>query len=117
MTIYSDNSLRPIVGNQYVPDSMEARGQIKPLPPTDGTRNGLGELVITEIWGYEWGFNLMKRTELDWWANLVGFGTASSGALTWRHMSKRFVNIGSGGSFMPAARLWVSNTQLMQFQA
>lgn len=112
MTIYTDPLKRPIAGNLYVPDSMEARGSIKPIPPITGQRNGMGEQIRTGIWGYEWRFKVMNKTEFQWWADLVDFGEA----VDFGPFSKRFTEIGSGGSYMPACRLWVNNTFILNFR-
>lgn len=111
MTAYASNALRPVAGNQYVPDSMEARGIIKPIPPTNGTRNGAGLLTIVGAWGYEWTFKSMTKTELQWWCDLVGYFNASSTPI----LSKSFVNV-TGATPMPACRLWVINTVITDFK-
>jgi hypothetical protein len=97
MTIYASDSLRPVAGNEYVPDSMEARGRIKPIPPVGGVRNGLGVLVAAGPASFEWTFAYMNQTEMDWWKALIGYVGSSYTPV----LSKRFAT-----TTLPAARLW-----------
>lgn len=97
MTIYATNAERPVAGNQYVPDSMEARGKIKPIPPVAGRRNGMGILVPTGPAAFEWRFKSMTLAEMDWWNDLIGHVSTDPN----RVFSKRFVT-----TSLPAARLW-----------
>jgi hypothetical protein len=99
MTIYALNTLRPVVGFTYVPDSMEARGEITPKPPFPGVTNGLGEAVRAGWWGFEWRFSSMSNTEMLWWKAILGYTSGSTTA----NISKRFVQTGEA---LPAARLW-----------
>lgn len=110
MTIYTNNALRPVAGNLYVPDSMEARGNIKPLPPVNGTRNGAGLMTLVGLWGYEWRFKSMVRTEMQWWMNLVGYLNSPN----FQNFSKSFVKI-TGATPMPACRLWLIDTAIAEF--
>lgn len=115
MTIYTDNLKRPIVGNAYVPDSMEARGKIRPIAPINGTRNGQGLQVRAGLWAYDWSFTSLTRADYQWWADLIGFMPVITSPTP--IFSKRFVEIGSGGTYMPACRLWVNNTTIVNFKA
>ena len=112
MSIYA-NDQRPIAGNQYVPDSMESRGHLKPIPPIPGIRNGDGLLVQVGLWAYEWTFDYMDQTEYTWWSTLLGYSSTSL-LPVW---SKRFGVTGSGDSLMPAARLWDRKTTPQNFSA
>lgn len=111
MTIYASNALRPVAGNQYVPDSMEARGKIKPNPPMNTTRNGEGLLVTTGLWSYDWAFSTMTKTEMAWWCTLVAYRSDDTDPA----LSKSFSATGSGGTYMPACRLWLLDTTIMNF--
>lgn len=95
---YADDADRPIVGNVYVPDSMEAKGHIMPVRTVNAeTRNGLRELVPFGFPAFTWRFDSLLNSELDWWFDLIGFNPAVN-----IPYSKRFVTVGS----MPAFRLW-----------
>lgn len=98
MTIYTDNALRPVAGFFYIPDSMEARGDPKPLPPFPGVSNGLGEEVRAGNFGFDWYFPSLTRTEMNWWKTLIGWVSGDPAS----NISKRFVY----SSGLPAARLW-----------
>jgi hypothetical protein len=100
MTIYANNTLRPVAGNLYVPDSMEARGVIKPIPPINGTRNGAGLMTVVGLWGYEWRFTMMKRADLQWWMDLIGYLNNPN----FQNFSKSFVKV-TGATPMPACGL------------
>lgn len=105
MTEYASNSLRPVAGNLYVPDSMEVRGKIRPVSRTvDGVRNGEFELVPIGPNGFIWEFKSMSKTELDWWNDLIGPYDSYTNEFMAR--SKTFFMATVGGTLMPAARVW-----------
>jgi hypothetical protein len=110
MTIYSNNADRPVAGFLYVPDSMEARGSPLPLAPFPGVTNGLGEEVTAGDWGMDWTFTTLKRSEMDWWANNIGWPDYQTPPVNMR----RFVWDGVTG--LPAARLWGLDGNMMNFK-
>lgn len=113
MSIYPNDSLRPVAGNQFVPDSMEARGKIVPKPPIqDKRRNGAGLLVAAGPWSYEWHFKYLNRTDFQWWVDLIGNATGVASPV----FSKAFFNTGIAGS-LPAARLWDMATRPTNFKS
>jgi hypothetical protein len=108
MTRYASNAIRPIIGNTYVIDSLEARGKIRPIPPITGETNGLGELVWAGLWSYEWTFTTFNLDEMNWIQGLLGHipGTGLP-------LSKRFTT----GAGLPAFRLWDTLLSLIDFRA
>lgn len=107
MTIYATDAERPVAGNTYIPDSMEARGRIRPIPPVTGERNGLGEQVYAGMWAYDWTFEFMTLTEMTFWKGLLSYSS-----VTGLPFSKRFVTLS-----LPAFRLWDTTLGLMTFNS
>ena len=108
MTVYSSNAIRPVAGNTYVPDSMEARGKIRPIAPVaPNVRNGEGLLIGMGLAMFEWSFNTMTQTELEWWKTLIGHVSNSQNPT----FSKRFVT-----TSLPAARLWDISGTMTDYQ-
>ena len=109
MTVYASDALRPVAGHLYIPDSMESRGDPKPLAPFPGVQNGLGEEVSVGDWGYDWKFPNLTRDEMDWWCLTLGYPNWTLPAPV-----NYFRFVYSGG--LPAARLWGLDGNMMNFK-